>query len=239
MNKKIAKEILERFSSYAKKEKLSLFIVGSLGYKNAYQDENKLEVCDDIDCIFVYDDINSLNNFEFLSPKLLNEAKKLLLNNKIDMFSNKFYIEGIQISADYISKKYLQKLLEERVENIDKFRKKLTDSIEKDKNIYCNIFGEITTYTKNYEELNEYRVYKLPIHLFINQNFCPGVLLNKFLYNPICLINNGKDKDLIKEIFNQINLYCKSKGNGASVYNTFYKKENLLKEEKLNLGWKE
>lgn len=239
MNKKIAKEILEKFSSYAEKEELSLFIVGSLGYKNAYQDENKLEMCDDIDCIFIYNDINSLNNFEFLSSKFLNEAKKLLLNNKIDMFSNKFYIEGIQISADYISKKYLQKLLEEKIENIDKFRKKLTDSVEKNKNMYCNIFGEMTTYIKSYEELNEYRVYKLPIHLFINQKFYPGVLLNKFLYNPICLINNGKDKDLIKEIFNQINMYCQSQGNGASIYNTFYKKENLLKEEKLNLGWKE
>lgn len=237
MNKYIAKNIFKNFSLYAEKEKISFFLVGSLGYKNILKNENKMELCDDIDCIFIYDDINSLKNFKYLSSELFNKAQNLILNKQIDMFSNKFYIEGIQISADYISKKYLQELLEENIEGVNKFRKKLTDSKEKNENIYCNIFGETFSYIKSYEELDKYRIYKLPIHLFVNDKFYPGVLLNKFLYNPLCLVDNDVES-IIKEILKKIEFYCKKKGDNASVYNTFYKKEVLSEEEKIYLGWK-
>lgn len=237
MNKQIAKNIFKNFSLYAKKEKISFFLVGSLGYKNVFKNENKMELCDDIDCIFIYDDINSLKNFKYLSSELFNKAQNLILNKQIDMFSNKFYIKGIQISADYISRKYLQELLEEDIEGINKFRKKLTDSKEKNENTYCNIFGETLTYIKICEELNKYRIYKLPIHLFVNNKFYPGVLLNKFLYNPLCLVDNNSES-LVKEILKKIELYCKKEGDNASVYNTFYKKEVLSEEEKIDLGWK-
>lgn len=239
MEKKIAKKILEKFSVFSKKEKVSFFVVGSLGYRNAIEKQSKMELCDDIDCIFVYNNIDSLEKFEYLSPSFLNEAKKLILNDKIDMFSNKFYIENVQISADYISKEYLERLAAEKIENVNKFRRKLTDSIEKLENRYCNIYGEKVTYTKSYEVLDDYRIYKLPIHLFINKIFYPGVLLNKFIYNPVCLVNYDNIRDLVQSITKNIELYCKQIGNGACIYNTFYRKEDLSREEKMNLGWRE
>lgn len=229
MERTDVKYIVDVFESFAIREKISLWIVGSLGYRDALDNLQNLKLCDDIDCVFIYEKIDSLKRFPYLDKNFLSQSEKLLQQNDIDMFSNKFLINGIQISADYISVQYLRGLIGEKFDYKNKYRRKYTDAVEKAHNVYCDILGNSILYKKEIIHKDIGRVYVLPIHLYNNNLFCPGVLLNKFLYHPLCIADGSESRELIQQLYNNVDLICRKYGNGASVYNTFYKKDVLQK----------
>lgn len=231
-------DILGKFKNYADKTGISIWVVGSLGYRNALYDHSILKECDDIDCVFVYENISQLYEFEHISKEFIDFAEHKLMNNEVDMFSNKFYIEDIQVSADYVSIDYLIELRDEVIDGNDKYRKKLTDAIEKSQNIYCDVYGNRVVYNKHCDEFEKYRSYTLPIHLYNDGVFVPGVLLNKFLYNPQCLADHNCSISIVEQIYNAIEKYCRKYDTNASIFNTFYRKEKLCEEVRCLLGGK-
>lgn len=240
MNKEIGLQIIENMSEHAIKRGLGLIIVGSVGYRNALMYPERLKDCDDIDCIFVYDSIFQLNDLLYIPNDLLNCAKQLLKSEKADMFSNKVIIDGICISADYISTSYLRGLVNEYPTGKSVYRYKLTDSVEKPYNFYCNLEGKQACYQKPVEYYENYYIYKLPIHWFPEkQNYFPGVLLNKLLYEPTVIYITMEQKQLLTSIYNMVYEFLDSFSSVVPpekrIYMTAYRKEVIPNEIKLQM----
>lgn len=226
MNINKALDVIKMMQEWAINKKLSIIIAGSVGYRSALLRNSELEKCDDIDCIFIYDDISQVSESPFYDKKFYDAAINTI-PFKADMFSAKTEISGIKISADFVSSDYLKKLSSEEISGISKYRLKLTNAIEVPDNVYCNFYGEQTCYHKVWEEYQGYRIYKLPIHLFVNDVFFPGVLLSKYLFNPTCVEVKTNHEELIHSIQKKIKKYCPSDG---SLCNAYYKCGNFSEE---------
>ena len=226
--------VIKELKNIADRNGLSLVIVGSIGYRDAILDPSQLEKCDDIDCIFIYKNLEDMRNIPYISKRFYSIASEMIQSKKADMISNKFYLGDIQISADYVSENYLKKLSEEKIIGNSKYRKKITDSNEKENNIYRNFWGQEIVYNKPCEVIaSKYRIYTLPIHYFVEEKMYPGVLLNKYLYNPQIIYDVGEHEQLIKRIQIRIQDYCemitKISGNNAQISKSLYKSEFVKK----------
>ncbi len=219
-----ALHLLDELKKYAREKHLGCLIVGSVGYRSAILKNEEFEKCDDIDCIFVYDDIDSLENCPYLKKSFLTTAKQYLAEGKADMFSTKLFVHDIQISADFISYEYLLKLPSEPFDGVSKYRIKLTDAVEKVTNIYRSFWGDEIIYQKGVEDHGDHRLYKLPIHYYDSGIFYPGVLLNKFLYNPYPLEADNRIRKAVDDIFVAVKQYCP---NGGSILQTSYRNEHF------------
>lgn len=181
--------ILNSMQCHCKKKKLGLLIVGSVAYSGALLSPGIFSQCDDIDCVFVYNDLEQLEDCPFFhSPDLFPCARRHLANGTADMFSSKPILEDIQISADFISMSYLARLAAEKFEHNDSFRVKLTDTKEKPDNEYRSFTGKSYVFHKNPINLDNLFFYSLPIRLWKNNEYYTGALYNKFIHNPRLLV---------------------------------------------------
>lgn len=55
------------------------------------------------------------------------------------------------VSADFVSGDYLKNLAAEKIADVSKYRRKLTNAIEVPDNVYTNFYGQRTTYHKVWE----------------------------------------------------------------------------------------
>ena len=226
--------VLNRMKDYAQEADVSILVVGSVGYRSAWLYHEEFEYCDDIDCVFIYKAIEDLYSCPYLEQTYIETVKCYLSTGEADMFSTKTEVNGVKISADFVSLTYLEQLAAEDFTGNNKFRIKATDAIEKDTNVYCNFWGEKIVYQKKYIDRGQIRLYELPIHYYLNDRFYPGVLLNKYLYNPLILHQARNDYKLIVFVQQRVGSVCSAlqENNGvkASVENTAYKKENFSEE---------
>lgn len=234
MNQKNAINVINIMKKWALENNLSLLLVGSVGYRSALIRNSEFEKCDDIDCIFIYDDIKQVEKSLFFDDKFY-QAVCNVIPQKADMFSIKITIEGIKISADFVSKEYLKELCLESIDNVSKYRLKFTNAIEVPDNTYTNFYGQKTKYNKIWTEYQEYRIYKLPIYLFVDEVFFPGVLLSKYLFNPTLVVVEKEHYGLIKIIQKNIMEYCPEDG---SLCNAYYKCSEFSEETKMFLKGK-
>lgn len=194
------KEILNalyKIETVCKKCKLNFIIVGSVAYKGL----NKTKKYGDLDCVVVYDNINKLEDFNFLDKKFYAFAKKELKINNIDLFATKFLIEDVKVSMDFISIDYLKVMKESDFELENIFLKKMNNVKELPFNDYYSFKGEKYNYRKKEIKISEYIIYVLPKYLRIHKVFYSGVLHNKFIHNPqFKLIYNNEIVKIIKEI---------------------------------------
>lgn len=230
-----ALNVIKMMQEWAIEKKISLLIVGSVGYTSALLRYSELEKCDDIDCIFIYDDISQILESPFYDKEFY-ETVLETIPGRADMFSAKTEISGIKISADFVSSDYLSKLSSEEISGVSKYRLKLTGAVEVPENIYCNFYGEQTCYHKVWETYKGYRIYKLPIHLFENGVFFPGVLFSKYIFNPKCVELNANHEIYIRAIQKKIKDYCPENG---SLCKAYYKCENFSEETRIFLGGKQ
>lgn len=228
-----ALQLVNQMEAYAQCAGVSLLFVGSIGYRSALRHPERLADCDDIDCIFVYEALDDLQDCPYLRIGYLQQAAQYLAQKRADLFSTKIVVSGIQISADFIAQDYLMQLAQEPFTQEDKFRVKLTDAVEKEYNLYCNFLGEALLYQKRWTEEEGLRFYRLPIHLYDTAGkFYPGVLLNKFLYNPVLLYMTESVKNLVVKIQDSVQQMCEREKGAASVCNSSYKKEDFSEETK-------
>lgn len=234
MEKNSALRIIKEMHDNSGKRDIGLIIAGSIGYKSAILHPERFESCDDFDCIFIYNELTQLLGIPYLKNEFLLTAKEITEQKKADMFSTKLVRNGIKLSVDFISENYMEGLSREKPSGVSTFRRKLTDAIEKNENTYCNIDGKKRIYRKPCEEYGIYRIYKLPIHWFTNGEYYPGVLLNKFLYNPTVLRLSSKQKTIIKEIQKTVRKYCGQLISDTPpqyrIYKTSYRKECFSEE---------
>ena len=227
MDAKLAELVLKEMEEYADRAHSTLIVVGSVAYKSALLHPERLSSCDDIDCVFIYEDIASLWPCPYLATNFYQKVISDIAVHAADMFSTKIFIRGIRISADFVSVEYLKNMADDPIDGTSKYRIKVTDAIEKDTNTYRNFWGGEITYKKVWKEKNGVRYYKLPIHLFVGERFYPGVLMNKFLYNPSWLRSEEGHKALIRAIQQQVLSLCElcseECGQPLSVANTFYR----------------
>ena len=236
MDAKLAELVLKEMEEYADRAHSTLIVVGSVAYKSALLHPERLSSCDDIDCVFIYEDIASLWPCPYLATNFYQKVISDIAVHAADMFSTKIFIRGIRISADFVSVEYLKNMADDPIDGTSKYRIKVTDAIEKDTNIYRNFWGEETTYKKVWKEKDGVRYYKLPIHLFVGDRFYPGVLMNKFLYNPCWLRSEEGHQALVRAIQQQVLSLCKfcseECGQPLSVANTFYRPTEFSAETK-------
>lgn len=229
-----ALHIIKNMTEIAQEKNLGLLLVGSAGYRSVLLHPEALDLCDDIDCVFIYNALEQLRGIPYITENLLEYAFSLLKTQKADMFSTKLVLKEIKISADFISEEYLLQLAHEYPSGISTFRKKLTDAVEKPENIYCSISGNKKRYQKPCEECGAYRIYQLPIHWYSEGEYYPGVLLNKLLYNPSVIQTTPEQRELIRKIQKSVSDYCNSLPSdippGKRVYQTAYRKENFSEE---------
>jgi hypothetical protein len=234
MNKDDAINVINNMNAWAKNNNISLLMVGSVAYRSALLRNSEFENCDDMDCIFIYDDFSQIEDCEFFDEHFYKTVCDTIFN-KADMFTIKTTIEGIKISADFVSGDYLKNLAAEKITGVSKYRRKLTNAIEVPDNVYTNFYGQKTTYHKVWEEYQEYRIYKLPIHLFVDTVFFPGVLLSKYLFNPTFITINDDHKELIQLIQKNAFDYCPAEGSWSKAY---YKCSSFSDETKQFLKYK-
>lgn len=217
MNSKEALNVIDILKKWSEEKKISFIIAGSVGYRSALKYNSELEKCDDIDCIFIYDNINQIAE----SPIFTNEYYNLACNtvpDKADMFSVKEKINDIKISADFVSADYLKVLSEEEISGISKYRFKLTNAVEVPENIYFDYYGRQTCYHKVWEDYNNCRIYKLPIHVFDNDAFFQGALLSKFVFNPAMVNICYNHEKYICLIQKRVKDYCPEDGSLCKAY---------------------
>ena len=186
MDKLKLENAIDNIKSVCKINQVNFIIVGSIAYKigESYDD------CDDLDCIIVYDSIEKLDYFPYINRSLLDAAKDLLYNEKVDLFATKFEIDDVKISMDFISIDYLENLAKSTPKGYSEMLNKLTDAEEFPTNEYYNFYGDKLIYNKIKYCINGFNVYKLPKFIYDNGKFYTGVLYNKFL-------DNAKDEFII------------------------------------------
>jgi len=226
MDTQRAMETIQEMRKYAEDRELGLLLTGSAGYRGVLLHPGQFAACDDLDCIFVYDKIDALEQCPYLSAPFLRTASEAVGKN-CDMFSTKTVRNQINLSLDFISLSYLQCLSEEPVNGQPVYRIKLTDTVEKNLNYYCDCFGTEIVYEKPCAPYEGYRLYTLPIYLYHQGNFLPGVLLNKYLYNPACLRSIQNQESLVRRIQERVRDACPP---GGTVENTCYKKQFFSEE---------
>ncbi len=234
MNSKEALDVIENLKKWAEDKKISFIIAGSVGYRSALKYNTEFEKCDDIDAIFIYDKLIQMAE----SPLYTSEYYNLVCNTvpgKADMFSVKEKLNGIKISADFISCDYLKSLSEEDISGISKYRYKLTNAVEVPENIYFDFYGRQTCYHKVWEDYNNYRIYKLPIHVFDDGAFFQGALLSKFVFNPAIVILNKNHEEYISSIQKKVKNFCPEDGSLCNAYrkcNEFSDETRIFLEER-------
>ena len=211
--------VIDNLRNYAFSKHLGLLLIGSVAYRSALSNNHIFSQCHDIDCIFIYETLNSLEECPFINERLYNMASQALVND-CDLFSTKKVIRSIQVSLDFVSIDYLCNLADEPITNQHKYRRKLTDAHETKQHIYCDYYGNRICFNKKYVQYRGFRIYKLPIHLFENNNFFPGVLLTKYLYNPVTLVSIKKQNTAITKIQRQVAERCPV---GSSMCNFYYR----------------
>ena len=228
MNQYHALKVIEHMKEWALLHGLSLLIVGSVGYRSALTKHSELEKCDDIDCIYIYDDISQVAESPFFDDKFYQTVCQAV-PHKADMFSAKITTEDIKLSVDFVSSDYLKTLSLEEISNVSKYRRKLTNAVEVPDNIYCNFYSQRTTYHKIWEDYQEYRIYRLPIHLFVDDVFFPGVLLSKYLFNPAAIVLRKPHQEPVYFIQQKMKEYCPADGSWCNAY---YKCSDFSEETK-------
>ena len=221
MDAQQAAETIHEMRTYAENKGLGLLLAGSAGYRSVLLHPSQFAACDDLDGIFIYDKIDALEQCPYLSAAFLRTAAQAV-GKDCDMFSTKTARNQIKLSLDFVSLSYLQSLGEEPVNGQPVCRVKLTDAEEKNFNRYCDCFGREIVYQKPCAPYNGYRLYTLPIYLYDSGNFFPGVLLNKYLYNPACLCSVGNQESCVRRIQERVRDACPP---GGSVENTCYHKQ--------------
>lgn len=217
MNKYNAINVIDNMKAWAQNNNISIIMVGSVGYRSAMLRNSEFENCDDMDCIFIYDDFSQIEDCEFFDEHFYKTVCDTI-PEKADLFTVKTIIKDIKISADFVSGDYLKDLAAEKITDVSKYRRKLTNAIEVPDNVYTNLYGQKTTYHKVWEEYQEYRIYKLPIHLFVDAVFFPGVLLSKYLFNPTFININYEHQELIQLIQKNAFDYCPDDGSWSKAY---------------------
>ena len=182
MNPDEALKIINNMKEWGLKKNLSVLLVGSVGYRSTLLHTEMLKYCDDIDCIFIYDDIMQIYGCPILDNLFFKTACDTIPLHA-DMFSVKSKRNGIKLSVDFVSSKYLHGIAEEKITGESKFRLKLTNAVEVPDNIYCNFYGRQTTYHKVWYPYKNYRIYQLPIHYFVEGDFFQGVLLRTCVHS--------------------------------------------------------
>lgn len=190
MDSASAIRVINYLKNYCEKNSVGLFIVGSVAYMGALDDHAIFPNCDDLDCIFIYNDLAQLADCPFFKSKnLFPLATKLLKNGEVHMFSSKSIIEGLQLSADFISLDYFKELADEHFKPQNSFRIKLTDSLEKITNEYRSFNGSRYIYYKEAKSYADCFLYKLPIRIWADGEYYTGALYNKFIHNPATIVD--------------------------------------------------
>ncbi len=230
-----AQTLIREMRCYAQQAGISLLAVGSVGYKSALLHPEFLPGCDDLDCIFIYKDSQALDRCPYMKNGYWNAAQQLIEAGTADMVSTKLMAHGIRISADFVSREYLQALAQEPFTGKDRFRIKVTDAIENSTNTYCSFDAKQLVYQKPCRKLSgDIRLYTLPTQLYREGSFYPGVLLNKFLYNPAEIRMRTEDRELVQMLQSAVANFCRQQsvrtGVPGSVMNTAYRKEDFSTE---------
>lgn len=228
MNPDQALKTVNSMKKWAIKQDLSLLIVGSVGYRSALFHTECLEECDDLDCILIYDDIRQIAGCPIVDDSFYQLVCRTI-DHQADMFTVKSEQNGIRLSVDFVSGKYLHVIANEEITGESKFRLKLTNAVEVPDNVYCNFYGEQTTYHKTWIPYQEYRIYKLPIHYFVGDTFFPGVLFSKYIFNPTLVVICEHHKQDINAIQKRIKDYCPADG---SLCRAYYKASAFSAETK-------
>ena len=119
MNVNNALNVIETMKKWAVINRLSLIIAGSVGYRSALARICELEKCDDIDCIFIYDDITQISESPFYNKNFYDTVCKTL-PLKADMFSIKQVMNGIKIvlpDDEFVSPTHVN-LLSDQIERV-------------------------------------------------------------------------------------------------------------------------
>ena len=217
MNPDNALKTISNMKEWGLRKNISLLLVGSVGYRSALLHPEMLKYCDDIDCIFIYDDIMQIAGCPILDERFFETACDTIPSSA-DMFAVKAERNGIRISADFVSGRYLHELGKEQITGESKFRLKLTNATEVPDNVYCNFYGERTTYHKICYQYSDYRIYKLPIHYFMEGVFFPGVLFSKYVFNPTAIIMHETHQSDIAVIQTIARKLCPSDGSLCLAY---------------------
>jgi hypothetical protein len=185
-NKEII-SIIDELHHYAKHSDLDMIIVGSVAYT---YDCGRIETVDqielnDIDCVFVYSDLDQLKRNPLISEQTVNYFSENKGDLALDLLAVKKMVNSIIVSADFVSVEYLKQLAHEPYNGTSFYRKKLNDSIESPSNDYYDFAGNMHLYIKPHEKTSFWNIYTLPTKLYLNGIFFPGVLLNKFIHSPI------------------------------------------------------
>lgn len=230
-----AQTLIREMRCYAKQADVSLLAVGSVGYKSALLHPEILPSCDDLDCIFIYKTPQALDQCPYMKPGYWKAVQQLLEDRTADMVSTKLTVHGIRISADFVSREYLWALIKESFTGENRFRVKATDAVENSINTYCSFDAKQLVYQKPCRELpGGIRLYTLPTQLYQEGGFYPGVLLNKFLYNPAEIRMQPEDRVLVRMLQSAVAEFCRRQsahtGVPGSVVNTAYRKEDFSAE---------
>jgi len=202
---------LNQLEKFCWKKRLNFVVVGSVAYKNAYSVDyyNK---CDDIDCVFIYDDIKKVASFPQLKQELYLAADESLRKKEVDLFATKFELEGIQISLDFISTSYFKDICNTSIDGRSIFLRKMTDAEENPTNDYYDLNGNSLIYEKQRLRKMGFNVYLLPTCLFHEGSFFSGVLRNKFIHNPLFqVVANEEILDLKKTLLDNQAAYYKER----------------------------
>ena len=217
MNPDRALKTINNIREWGLKKNLSVLLAGSVGYRSTLLHKEMLKYCDDIDCVFIYDDIIQIDECPILDNHFFKTACDTI-PLYADMFAVKSEKNGIKLSADFVSSKYLHGIAEEKITGESKFRLKLTNAVEVPDNIYCNFYGRQTTYHKIWYPYQNYRIYQLPIHYFVEGDFFPGVLFSKYVFNPTAVILHETHQHDIATIQKRIRELCPPDGSLCSAY---------------------
>lgn len=208
MNKNKLCELIEKIKLLCIKLKLNFVIVGSVAYRKG----ESMDICDDFDCIIIYDDIEKLSLIPYINKKLYLTAKKYLDKKEIDLFSTKFKLNDIKVSMDFISIDYFKKLAYSIPKGYSEILRKLTDAEELPFNDYYSFLGEKFIYNKQKYKIDSFNVYKLPKFIYKESTFFSGVLYNKFIHNPdFKFVYNQNILELHKILLNNYVNFYKSK----------------------------
>ena len=78
MDKDKALAIITKLKEFAEAHHMGLIIVGSVAYRNALKHPENFSLCDDLDCIFVYETITDVQSSFFADQLLIDTATRLL-----------------------------------------------------------------------------------------------------------------------------------------------------------------
>jgi len=187
---------------------LNLIIVGSVSYRDIFK--NKSNNFNDFDIVIVFDDINKLKDFPYLSKSYFEVSKEKLYRNEIDIFSIKFYLEKIQVSMDFIPLSYLKILFSKSSTGNSNYLIKLNDSKEKKIISYYNTKKESIKIQKVYSLYKDYYTYTLPNFIKGSNvdNCFIGVFISKFLDKPTFSYIFNKDiKNMYKYFLKNFHLF--------------------------------